>query len=198
MSYQPNIPTGPENLDNDYLNLRQNFQALDTVYKIDHVALTSSSGTKGYHKLVHLVNYASGDPAAAASTGILYCKTVDDGYSTDTQLYFKTKNDLKLILTNNFLPLASQNGYTFLPGGLLLQWGRIVTGASNNQKKVDVTFTGISLKAFPNNNFGGWANMQRDSNDIDTVYLYNFSKTGFSYRNTSSSSKTFNFIFIGN
>lgn len=185
MAYQPNIPTGTENLDNDYLNLRGNFQTLDNVYQIDHVALTNTSANAGYHKTVHVVNYGGGDPVAVSTAGILYCNDVNDGSSTDTQLYWKTKNNLKLVLTRNLLPLVGSQGYTFLPGGLIIQWGEISATGNVNVTQTYNFAANPPLIAFPNNCFNvqGTIITKSGSNPSGngTVGFRSVTKNGFTY-----------------
>ncbi len=127
MTYQPNIPTGLVQLDEDYQNIQDNFAQLNTQFNVDHVPLTSTSGTppNGYHTRVHLV--PANTPGTTNNYGQLYSKVVNDGYATDTLLFWKTGpamgSGLPLQLTSNVLPSATNDGYTFLPGGLILQWG---------------------------------------------------------------------------
>jgi len=128
MAYQANIPTGTVPLDQDYLNVQGNFSSLNSQFLVDHVPLTSTSGTppNGYHTAVHLVPQ-SPDPTPVQGYGELYTKTVNDGYSTGEQLWYQLRNTtpvtLNYPLTLNLQPLQAANGYTFLPGGILLQWG---------------------------------------------------------------------------
>ncbi len=141
MAYQPNIPTGSVPLNQDYLSIKGNFQELNTQFLVDHVPLTDTSGIppNGYHTFVHLVPFTTptsvppsaqpvvtgvSGPAATAGFGQLFTVEVADGFSTDSSLYFLSGGGLLTQLTRNFQPLAvAAAGYTFLPGGLLLQWG---------------------------------------------------------------------------
>jgi hypothetical protein len=119
-AYQPNIPTGTVKLNQDYINIRNNFGQLETTYSTDHVPLSEPT-QNGFHKAVHMVQQVA--PAAVAGVGSLYCTTTNDLYDTDQVLYYQTGLDKIIQMSRNFVPLAAQNGYTFLPGGLVLQWG---------------------------------------------------------------------------
>lgn len=138
MAYQPNIPTGSVPLNQDYLNLKGNFQSIDSQFLVDHVPLTSVTpltDPNGYHQFVHLVpfstttsnppnNYpATTVPAATPGFGQLFSAEIADGFSTDTSLYFLSGGGRLTQLTRNFTIAPNSNGNTFLPGGLVIQWG---------------------------------------------------------------------------
>ena len=154
--YEPNIPTGLVNLDVDYQNLRNNFQEINTVYLIDHVAMTDTSAQKGFHKAVHMVQRGS-DPGATGDVGIVFCKKVNDGINDSQILYFK--NDLGKIgqLTRNFTPKKGQNGYTYLPGGLIMQWGFKSASFVNGGVTNSVTLATSNIN-FPNNCYVAYGN----------------------------------------
>lgn len=121
-NYQPGIPTGTVPLNQDYLNIKNNFTQLNTTFGTDHTTVSDTSAENGYHKSVHLVPQSP--PIALAGYGQLYSQTVNDLYNTDQELKWKTGNGLDIQLTSNFLPiLAAASGTTFLPGGLVIQWG---------------------------------------------------------------------------
>jgi hypothetical protein len=121
--YQPGIPTGTVDLSVDYQNLQDNFTQINTTYGIDHVPLTDGTSDNGYHKAVHLVQQVA--PAAVAGVGSLYSTTFNDKVNTDQTLYYKTGANRTIQMTMNFVPVLSDNGYTFFPGGLIFQWGKI-------------------------------------------------------------------------
>lgn len=161
--YQPGIPTGSIPLNVDYQNLQTNFQQLDTQFGIDHVPFsTTTPAIEGYHQSIHLNpvsttatnppnNQPVDPPADTAGFGQLFSSEIDDGVNTDTALYFLTGSTPgKLIqLTRNFKPILGDNGCTFLPGGLILQWGQITSTASSFQT---LTFSANANNiAFPNN-----------------------------------------------
>ncbi len=150
MAYQPNIPSGTVPLNQDYLNIKGNFQSLNTQFLVDHVPLTDTSGTppNGYHTVVHLVPFATNPPTAppnypvvagvngptaTVGYGQLFDVTVDDGINTDQALYYLSGGNRLTQFTRNFQPVASVTaGYSFLPGGLIIQWGTAVMNTTTN------------------------------------------------------------------
>lgn len=125
-SYQPGIPTGLVPLNQDYKNIQDNFTTLDSTYLVDHVPLTTAPGPSiGFHKAIHLVPQAP--PAVVPGFGELYVQTVNDGFSVGQQLWYQFQNTVPVTinfpLTRNIQPLGAATGYTFLPGGMFMQWG---------------------------------------------------------------------------
>jgi hypothetical protein len=71
----------------------------------------------------------SSDPAAIADAYLLYCKQDTGG---DPEL-FGIDASSNVIQFTDGAPTLAQNGQTFLPGGLLLQWGRgFIVGATSS------------------------------------------------------------------
>jgi hypothetical protein len=169
-TYQPNIPTGTVDLNIDYLNLQGNFQTLNTTYGIDHVPFANSTpAVNGFHGDIHFNpfstvatsvtpnNYSTanqypvqgtippGAPPTVAGIGQLFSAQVNDSINADTGLFWLSGNGNKVALTRNFVPVRNFNGYTFLPGGLILQWG-VKTGITNT---VPPVLNGPNKVTFP-------------------------------------------------
>lgn len=144
-TFQPGIPSGTVNLDVDYQAIQKNFQQLDTSFGVDHLMFSNKTSQNGYHTTAHLVpvsTVASNGPnnqpingyTATTGYGQVLSAQINDGINTDQALYFLTGGNRLQQLTRNFVPVASANGYTFLPGGLILQWGTAAipgTGTTN-------------------------------------------------------------------
>lgn len=171
-AYQPGIPVGTTPLDQDYLNIQANFQQLDTTYGVDHIAY-STVDNNGYHTSVHLVpvsttatnppnNQPVDPPATTAGIGQVFSAEINDGATTDTALYFLSGDGVVTQLTTpSAAPVAGTSGYTFLPGGLILQWGFVVgthgsDGHFNGGDNGNVLFVTSNID-FPKNCFNIWA-----------------------------------------
>lgn len=183
-NYQPLIPTGTVFLDQDYANIQGNFQQLDTTFGVDHLKISNTTAQNGYHTAIHMVPQST--PATTPGYGILYDSTINDSITTDQELFFKTGGGLNLQLTRNFLPTASANGATFLPGGLILNWGSVTL---NQRGTVTVvTFT----RPFPSSVFCVTVGLVDDggnSPNTNNVYVKSgtLTNSGFSFTNTSAS-----------
>jgi hypothetical protein len=216
MTYQPGIPTGTVNLDEDYLNIQNNFQVLDTQFGVDHVPFSDPSGTiNGYHESLHMNpqsttatnppnNFVpatatpSGVPVATPGYGQLFGAETNDGVNTDTSLFWLTGGNRMIPLTRNMTPKSATNGYTCLPGGLIIQWGF----KASPGKTGTVTFATDNI-AFPNACFNVSLTLRTDEGGahafwIDDDVATPITKTNFAYTSDSSSLKGFYWIAIGN
>ena len=142
-TYQPNIPTGLVSFNQDYLNVQGNFQQLDTSFGDDHFAFSDQTSNNGYHKTIHMVNnsdvvsnppnnYPPTAVATVANSGELFVTESNDGFNTDSTLWWQTENGRLVQMTSNLTPSKASNGYTFLPGGLIMQWGTNPAIADSN------------------------------------------------------------------
>jgi hypothetical protein len=154
-TYQPGIPTGAIQLDQDYLNLQGNFQQLNIAYGLDHVPFSDTSGLtptpngiSGMHKQLHMIpisTIASHPPknqpingyVATSGIGQLLSAQINDDINTDEALFWLTGGNRLIQLTRNFVPSVTltpstnpgditANGATMLPGGLILNYGSAV------------------------------------------------------------------------
>lgn len=84
------------------------------------------------------------DPPAIANTFILYCKQDSTGLP---QLYGCDQTGRILQISSRLTPNNVANGYTWLPGDLLMQWGKVSvpSGTSGN-----ITFP-LAFAAVPYN-----------------------------------------------
>lgn len=199
-NYQPGIPTGSVPLNQDYLNIQGNFTSLNSQFNVDHVPLTSTSGTppNGYHTALHLVPQTS--VTATPGYGNLYVQQTNDGFNNGQQLFYQfvtgSSVTINTPLTLNLAPKVSPNGYTFLPGGILLQWGQTTTSSTGNR---NVLFISANIN-FPNNCFFVTAQPTDGAPGIKSYAVSDISKTGFQFNTTGygTGGTTANWIAIGN
>jgi hypothetical protein len=166
--YQPLIPTGTVDLDVDYQNLQNNFQQLDTSFGVDHLPFSNQTAQNGYHKNVHLVPNAAS--VATPGYGQVFNATLNDGINTDQILFFLTGGNRLMQLTRNFAPVAGTNGYTFLPGGFIMQWGRATTASG-----ATITFP----QAFPSAVYSIQCTVVQNTTNRHFVYVRSQNTTGF-------------------
>lgn len=199
MAYQPGIPTGLVPLNQDYLNIQNNFNDINNQYNVDHVPLTSTSGTppNGYHEAIHSVpvsttttNPPNNQPingyTATAGYGQFITAQINDGINTDEAFFYLSGGNRLMQLTRNFTPITTANGATFLPGGLILQYGTTATTGV----LTPVTFA----IPFPT---ACYAISALRNQTTDTVLGYqSLTQTGFSLYTNGSSSSGVNFTWM--
>jgi hypothetical protein len=208
-TYNPLIPTGSVPLNLDYQNIQSNFSQLDIIYGTDHMPLTDATTSQGYHINIHSVPFSTTttnapnnqpvvSPTTVSNVGQIFTAEINDGFTTDEALYYKSGDGRVMQLTRNVTPSGSTNGYSFIAGGILIQWGTKLTTASSGT----VTFAS-SNKAFPNNCWNVTAQLIFDSSvstpsgrntlAIDTD---GFSKTKFDWISLGASSSYTGFFWV--
>jgi hypothetical protein len=158
MTYNPLVPTGFIPLNQDYANVQANFNQINSQWLVDHVPLTTTSGTppNGYHLYMHMVpfstitsnpttNYPPVAPTTTPGYGILWSPQSNDAIAPDEMLYFLTGGGRNMQLTRNFVPTAAALGATFLPGGIIFNWGFKTVASSGT--------TNVTLKQSCPSNF---------------------------------------------
>lgn len=204
-AYNRDIPAGPHNPSADQDPMKTNFNTIDTVFQVDHLAFTSTNA--GYHNLIHLALQGS-DPAPITGITQVYSKnyTADTtGGQTDTQLFSMTGLGGLSQLTGNF---ATSDGWVWI-GGLLLQWGQVNTAFSSGSTTGTVVFKDRVAGAipFPNNCFGVWTNAYVSFSSLPTAtYSINIRKSNLSntqfqfqfYSTQGAYQSGFAWIAIGN
>lgn len=131
MTYNPNVPQATDLISVSQGDLLTNFQQIGTVFDVDHVALdNATSANRGKHDKSTYVEQAS-DPTTSANEVAVYSK---DNGSGASDLYLRRESNGNVIRMSSGTPTASQNGYSFLPGGILIQWGRsTIAGSASTQ-----------------------------------------------------------------
>lgn len=148
--YNLNIPNPPNNPSVDVTPMQQNTNAVQTLLAIDHFGFNDNQG--GSHQkaslaetnLLGVPTLPSGLLGAGYETLYATTKATGGAFGTAGELYFvRGGSATQIQLTGPGTPTPGNNGYTFLPGGILIQWG-FRAAISNG---TDVTFP----VAFPNN-----------------------------------------------
>ncbi len=153
--YNVNTPTGTTKLSVDWLNLRNNTMAANTSFGINHFAFNNATDNNGKHKYVDMVSQAL--PSIAVGDGAIYVNT---NASSVTNLYYtpdNSGNTYQITRTNagnypkfsNNIPYGTppagfdqEGGWTFLPGGMLLQYGFYgMSGATGTSGNIQFPFT---------------------------------------------------------
>ena len=123
-TYITNIPASSNNPSADQPNMQINTNSIDDIIEVDHFSFNDNLG--GYHKQVNLVDNAGPFPTPAGVGSVLYSGATNNLVFTNASL---AGAGVQLTVGAK-PPIAAANGSTFLPGGLLLQWGTGVTLAA--------------------------------------------------------------------
>jgi len=179
------VPLSGQTLGQTRVPIRTNFTVISDAFQVDHVAYNASG--QGKHKWVTFPVQTQ----ATAQAALIY---PDIGlYSA---LYATTGiNELFFRNSGNVVPdvpmtarLYAGNGWTYLPSGIIIQWGVIATGANPSP----VTFP----IAFPNACFKVVASAT-DPGTGGAVGAANPTTVGFSARAQSGAAVNGSYIAIG-
>ena len=127
-TYNNNVPDAPNDPADDQPLMRVNTNSIASFLAVDHFGFNNNDG--GTHEQCTFPARASG-PTTTSTQGAVYTKDV----SGEIHLFYRRESDgAEIQLTTSQTPLQAQNGYSFLPGDILLQWGvatAIWSGANN-------------------------------------------------------------------
>lgn len=141
MSYIPRPNASGDTLSASRDPIRTNFTVLQDRFDENHVDLDGGAGG-GKHKFLQMPEQSSAPATAVNELGV-YSKVAN----SISELFLRRESSGTEIQLTTGDVRANTRGYTFLPGGVLLQWG-IITAPSNGGT---VTFTDDSGIDFPNN-----------------------------------------------
>lgn len=142
MSYDPNIPQPTDLLSDSQGDIQQNFLSLDNTFGVNHFQFSLTDGTEGKHKFVEMPiigAFPAVPPGLSGNEATIYGQTGNGS----SQLFFTngaSGNGYQLTRASdaNYANFAtSPSGWTFLPGGLIFQYGSVTAG---NDSVQTVTF----------------------------------------------------------
>jgi len=129
LTYTENLPNPPNLPSQDVGNMNTNTTSVNRIFvsatnpTLDNVGFNNADG--GFHRQVSMKNQAA-DPGLQAQHGVLFA-VANGGISwpflQNALGVFQLAGSAS---ANN--PDMAQEGYSFLPGGILIQWGRELTG----------------------------------------------------------------------
>lgn len=177
--------------------MQVNNASTNSIINVDHYTFNNNSG--GLHKQVTMP--VESIPASAVGQAVLYANTAGQ-----SQLFATTDNggnayQLSRFIDANFVsfgqsinyapPVANQNGgWTFLPGGLLLQYGSMLSTGSNTVVVFPIPFT-TALYSLT-------YSFKQTAANANTYGFQNESTTGFTFtKGTSAAGSKFFWMAIG-
>jgi FlaG/FlaF family flagellin (archaellin) len=156
-TYVKGFPQDGSSLGNTRVQIRNNLDGTFDTLAVDHVDNNGnpSTGTPGYHRVIHFQDQGSAIPSPVANTTQLYTGT--DSHSIQQLKVESAAGNVYKQTTmldafySRFGDALSINvaGWTYLPGGLIMNYGYtplIVSGGT-------VDFTALSLPTFSSSNY---------------------------------------------
>lgn len=200
MSYYPNIPAASDDPSVSQGEIQTNFATINTAFALNHVPLGTGAGSAGKHNFVEMPVQSSA-PTTINGEGTLYTKSVTDHATTSSQLFYQpdtsTPSAYVYQLTRTIAPgsqttFATNPGWSFLPGGMLIQWGTN-TCASGTTISFPVTFSTACYSV--------QMTVAQNTTNRHFAYARSTSTTGFTTTQLDSGgsgeTNTFSWIAIG-
>jgi len=158
-----------------------NFAGVETYIARDHVSLDANSADSGKHKALRLTEQAA--PATLVNEMGLYAK--DTG--TQPDLFVRRELSGTEIQMTTGDPLKAANGYSFLPGGLVIQWGKMPSVSKHGTaltfpKEFTTTCYSLTLTTF---------------DAFEVAMINTLSKTGANIKQHDSTNRAVYWIAIG-
>lgn len=187
--YTNAIPAAANNPSADQPDMQSNTDAIDDLIDRDHYSFNTNFS--GLHKQSRYV--AQTTPTTDPGILALYNKTGSGG----SELYMVRDNnagtDVALTTSKIGAPIASTNGASWLPGGILIQWGQATKTTGGT-----VTFTA----AFPTAVFSVLVTVLENNNNRHFVHVKTIALNSFTVASRDASgsdeSNTFSWLAIGN
>ena len=152
MSFTPSIPQSGQTLGQTQQSVQNNFTNYNNVVSQDHVS-PNSTGQGKHNKSTY--KEQGSDPVTIADELAAYAKAV----SGISQLFLRPESAGTPVQMSRLDTGAStanadnSNGWTFLPGGLIFQWG--YGQFAGTASAVIITFATSNI-SFPNYCYGVW------------------------------------------
>lgn len=121
MTFNANIPQATDLISASQSQIQTNFSQSNTVFGVDHTAFDVVTNQGKHKKSTYVEQLAN--PATSPDELTLFSKDLGGA----TTLYLRKENNGTVIQMSGQDPVAASEGQTFLPGGMILKWGKQVT-----------------------------------------------------------------------
>src|ERR1700742_3995672 len=117
--YNRDIPDSPNTPSQDQPLMKTNTNSIADLIAVDHVGFSANNG--GIHNKVTMPQVST--PVSSINQLILYSKAASSGTELRMVRDGFPSTDTALTTTGVGSPSRTQNGYSWLPGNILIQWG---------------------------------------------------------------------------
>lgn len=127
MTFNPSIPQPNDILSQSQAQIQTNFSQANTIFDINHVTFDNASvASRGKHRKVDFLRVAA--PGSTAAEAVVYQKLA----SGSSNLFMQRDGVATEIQLTGASPVALATGSTFLPGGIIINWGSVVGAVAGN------------------------------------------------------------------
>ena len=195
-NYQNDKPAAADQFNQSQADIQQNFLAIDDLINVDHEDFAGGAGDEGKHKQVTLTEQA-GDPAPGANEICVYSKL--SGVTAETGLFWQKEGGGDVVEMSAF-NVAGTTGYTMLPSGLKMNFGRgTITGGV--AAGAAIVFSSAFTTTCYAVTFGLLAGCGTNDGDDVGIYAATLANTGFTPTRIrtgyAAAAVSFSYIAIG-
>lgn len=127
MTYNPSIPQPNDILSQSQAQIQTNFAQADTIFDVNHITFDNASvASRGKHRRVDLIRVAA--PGSIATEAVVYQKLA----SGSSNLFMQRDGVGTEIQLTGPNPVIAATGTTFLPGGMIMNFGSVVGALAGN------------------------------------------------------------------
>ena len=188
--YNNSIPGPMDFLSDSQQQMLNNFAQLDVTMAKNHYDFSDNTTNNGKHKFLQMPEQGAA-PVTAVNEAAFYSKVGTD--PSETNLFFRAENSgfeyqLSRAISASTARFATTQGWTFLPGKLLVQWGQL----TNPQTSGSILFATDNIN-FTTAVYQIMLQLRHNSSATESATVKGDvppTTTGFSYRTTSSSANT--------
>jgi len=139
MAYKNNIPQATDAISQSQSDILNNFAAIQTLIDVDHVDFANPN--QGQHNKVTFPVQGS---APMPTAGSIYLYNLASTLTSNNELFIANSSGSTTPITAS-QQVTSNNGWTYLPSGVLMKWGK---GTATAGVYTFVFPTGPSIPAF--------------------------------------------------
>lgn len=177
-----NVPVSSHDPSDDQTLMLTNTVSINAILGVDHIPFNTDNG--GRHLKAQLQDRLTIPTGLSAGFSTLYSKVV--GSPSQAELFFTrgvTGQEVQLTGNSSLV----NDGYSVLPGGLILQWGRFVRGSSWPSGAQSLTFP----TPFPNTCFMVNTTFSGSSSSDKDIGITSLSVGSFSWVYSGSSDSSY-------
>ncbi len=201
MAFIRDIPAASEFLSDSQSKIKNNFNGSDDVFGVDHYQFSNTTAKIGGHKQCQLDEQVSADGSLPVGLKGAGWETLYASVSNSVgDLWMSRGGAPGIRLTGPDTPTAANNGHTFLPGGIVINWGQVNSTTKTPFQALSFSASANNIQ-FPNNCFAVFTQVHGSSDipgsqaNVD-VRKGTLDKTGFHWAFVTNSSDYTGFFWI--
>lgn len=132
-NYNSTIPAASHSPASDQPIMQSNAQAISDIINVDHYTFEQSN-LDGWHRKSTYI--AAGDASSSSGQIVQYAKTS----SGSSEIFVVRDGGSPIQMTRGNVSAAT-SGHSFLPGGILIQWGSVTTTGAAGTFTFPIPFT---------------------------------------------------------